>query len=622
MGADSRVRAFDDSAFDTLLPAPEPGAQPVAPAPQPWDGSRRWIDLIPDGVLVVDREGIVRCANEAMRELSGRTPAQLEGAALSWLLPPALRERHGAHLQAYFAAPHSRAMGRVSELHLWHAEGRVRPVDISLGLCRFEQRTCTLAVIRDVSQFQALHEQLRRQAVHDGLTGLYSRYMFGELLGRALEHSGRSGLPAALLLIDLDDFKSVNDGHGHHVGDALLKEVARRMRRCLRLSDVLARLGGDEFAVLLPELADPDDATRVAEKLVRALVQPWRQQHHELSPGASIGIVLLPRDGRDADTLMRRADMAMYRAKEAGRGGYAVYDAEMSRRMEDKLRLQARLKQALQAADGGGLSLHYQPQVAARSGQVVALEALLRWQDAELGEVSPARFVPVAESTGLILPLGDWVLARACAQLAEWQARGLGLRVSVNVSPHQLRQPGFAQRLAELLQQHAVPPELLELEITESAAMTHREQASALLEQIVGLGVQLALDDFGMGYSSLGHLQQLPVSRLKIDRSFIRGVPEREADAVLTRAVIGLARTLGKGLVAEGVETLAQHAFLAGEGCELLQGWLFAPALPPAELLDWLGRERAGACARPAGTPPVSPCPPPAPGLSPSCPVP
>lgn len=600
----------DEFAELALMPVPEPGGSGVAPAPQPWDGSRRWIDLMPDGVLVVDREGLICCANQAMQELSGHAPAALEGQALNVLLPPALRARHGAHLQAYFAAPHSRAMGRVQALNLWHAEGRERPVDISLGLCRFEQRPCTLAVIRDMSHFQALQAQLRHQVMHDGLTGLYSRQMFGELLGRALEQSARSGQPTALLLIDLDDFKSVNDGHGHHVGDALLREVARRMRRSLRQSDVLARLGGDEFAVLLPELLDAEHALRVAEKLVQVLTRPWRQQHHELTPGASIGIVLLPRDGQDADTLMRRADLAMYRAKEAGRGCYAVYDAEMSRRVEEKLRLQARLKLALQSPDGGGLSLHYQPQVAAEGGHVVGLEALLRWRDAELGDVSPARLIAVAESSGLILPLGDWVLVQACSQLAQWREQGQAmLRISVNVSPHQLRQPGFEQRLLELLQAHAVPAGMLELEITESAAMAHREQASDLLERIAALGVPLALDDFGMGYSSLGHLQQLPVCRLKLDRSFIRGLPGHSQDAALTRAVIGLARSLGKSLVAEGVETAAQHSFLAGEGCELLQGWLFAPALPPAELPAWLATRPA----QPGPGLPLSPCPPPPP---------
>ena len=583
-------------------PLPEPPHTPGVPAPsasaaaapQPWEPGRRWIDLIPDGVLVVDRDGMIRCANAAMLALCGVAAEALEGQPMARLLPPALRARHAAHLQAYFTAPQSRAMGRVQQLHLWHAEGRELPVDISLGLCRYEQRTCALAVIRDVSQFQALHEQLRRQAMHDGLTGLYSRYMFGELLARAVEHGARSGAPAALLLIDLDDFKSVNDGHGHHVGDELLKEAAQRMRRVLRLSDVLARLGGDEFAVLLHDLAEPEAVLQVADKLVQALSQPWRTRHHQIYPGASIGVVLLPRDGQDAATLLRRADMAMYRAKEAGRGTYAMYDAGMAQRMEERLRLQARLKQALQAPDGGGLALHYQPQVAAVDGRVLGVEALLRWRDAELGEVGPARFVPVAESTGLIAALGDWVLAAACRQIAAWRAEGLALRVAVNVSPHQLRQPGFAERLARVLEDNGVPAALLELEITESAAMASREQASVLLEQIAALGVKLALDDFGMGYSSLGHLRQLPVSRLKIDRSFIRGITEREDDAVLTRAVIGLAKTLGKSLVAEGVETPAQQDFLAREGCEALQGWLFAPALPAAEAAALARRGRLG----------------------------
>ncbi|MCH7342803.1 EAL domain-containing protein [Pelomonas sp. CA6] len=559
--------------------------QPVFPLS--WTLIAQMIELLPDGVMVVDEQGMVLRANAAMEALSGYPSEALVGQPLTLLLPPEQRQRHQRHLQQYFVRPRSRAMGRVPELSLWHREGHGVPVDISLGMFRRGEQTLTLAVVRDMRAIEAMNARLRHLAMHDSLTELFSRAMFGELLTQAVEHTRRGGLPVSVLLIDLDDFKSVNDGHGHHVGDELLREVAQRMRRVLRASDTLARLGGDEFAVLLRDQSDAGHTLAVAQKLVDTLSQPWQTRHHEIFPGASIGIVFAPHDGEDADTLMRHADMAMYRAKEAGRSTYAVFDARMAHQMEEKTLLHGRLKRAI---EGNALRLHYQPQLCARSGQVVGVEALLRWSDPELGEVTPGRFISVAENSGLIQRLGDWVIEAACAQIARWRWQGLALRVAVNVSAHQLRQPHFADRLQQSLERWDVPPSLLELEITETAAMTHREQAEVLLGRLAEMGVALALDDFGTGYSSLGHLRQMPVTRLKMDRAFIQGVTHDEADATLTRAIIGLARTLGKTVVAEGVETEAQRDFLQREGCDELQGWLFARAVPAEEVPALLGR--------------------------------
>lgn len=546
-----------------------------------WEQMIHWVDLVPDGVLVVNEQGLVVCANSAIQNLSGRAGGEIVGHPLSDLLPPELRARHHHHLQHFFADPHLRPMGRVTNLGLWHRDGHSVPVDISLGLFRLGGERMALAVVRDVSELRALHAKTAYLAMHDELTGLYSRYMFTELLTQAAAQAQRSERAVALLLVDLDDFKSVNDGHGHHVGDQLLRDVAQRMRSALRGADVLARLGGDEFAVLLREQAGVGATLAVVRKLLEAIAQPWRLGHHDIAPGASIGVVFAPGDGGNADVLLRRADMAMYKAKEAGRGTFVVYDAQMAQHMEERAELQGRLKRALQ---GDALSLHFQPQISARSGRVVGVEALLRWHDEELGDVSPARFIPVAESCGLIQPLGDWVLNHACRQIGLWLGLGLAVRVAVNISTHQLRQPSFAERLEEVLRRWQVPPALLELEITESAAMSNGELARELLDRVAALGVQLALDDFGMGYSSLGHLRQMPVSRIKVDRSFVQGVAHEGQDAVLTRAVIGLAKTLGKTVVAEGVEDEAQRDFLQREGCDELQGWLFARAVPAEEL--------------------------------------
>ncbi|MDZ4162998.1 MAG: EAL domain-containing protein, partial [Burkholderiales bacterium] len=423
--------------------------------------------------------------------------------------------------------------------------------------------------------------QMDFQATHDRLTGLYNRWMFGEQLEQAIHQSQRSGLPLAVLLIDLDDFKAVNDGHGHAAGDEVLKEVARRLRAVLRAGDSLARLGGDEFTVLLRDLKDPSDALQVASKVVHTLSQPFSLQHFTVYPGGSVGVVCAPQDAEDADTLMRFADLAMYQAKENGRSTYATYAPNMSYRLDEKILLHERLKQAL---DNGLLTLHYQPQLVLPEGRMVGVEALLRWHDSELGDVSPERFIPVAESTGLMQALGDWVLETACRQIATWHQQGLNLRVAVNVSVQQFRQRDLVDRVSFLLQRWQVPPHLLELEVTESVAMIDTAQAAAMLGQLTALGVSVALDDFGMGHSSLAYLRDLPVSRLKIDRTFIRGVMHSDGDAVLAKAVIGLARTLGKTVVAEGVETQEQLDFLCQNNCQSYQGWLFSKAVAAHEV--------------------------------------
>lgn len=569
---------------------PEADAAPPLPPPAGPAALQSLIALLPDGALLVDPDGRIVAANAALHALCGHADGALVGQMLTVLLPPEHRSRHARHLRSYFGQPCRRPMGRVPQLSLWHAQGRAVPVDISLGMPPDTPRPLALAVVHDLTEIHAMHARVRHLAMHDDLTGLYGRPMFGELLAKAVEQTRRGMPPVAVLLIDLDDFKSVNDSHGHPVGDALLQEVARRMQAALRSSDVLARLGGDEFAVLLHDRADSANVLAVVHKLLQVIAQPWRSQHHEAFPSASIGVVFAPHDGEDAATLMRHADLAMYRAKEAGRCTYAVFDAAMAHQLQDRALLQSRLQRALET---DALHLHYQPQLCATSGRVVGVEALLRWHDAELGEVMPARFIAVAEQTGLILRLGDWVVAAACRQMARWRDQGMVLRVAVNVSVYQLRQPRFVDRLQQELARWQVPPSQLELEITETAAMSQHDLARGLLLRLHGLGVRLALDDFGTGHSSLAQLKALPVSRLKMDRSFVRDIQADGGDAVLVRAIIGLAHTLGMAVVAEGVETEAQREFLCHEGCDELQGWLFARDLPADELQSLVQRQSA-----------------------------
>ncbi len=558
---------------------------------------QRLIDCSPDGILGVDQRGRIFMANAALCALTGYAPHELLGFPMDVLLPPAVRGGHGQHLLRFFRQPHARAMGNVPGLALWHREGHPVPVDIALGHASRGGEACALAFIRDVRDMLEIRHRMEFQATHDALTHLPNRSMFAELLRQAVSQCQRTGQSLAVLLVDLDDFKGVNDGHGHAAGDVVLQEVARRLTAVLREADSVARLGGDEFAILLRDLKDPSDALWVAQKVVQALGEVFRIGQFTVYPGASVGVAYAPQDAEDGETLMRFVDMAMYQAKDNGRGTYATYAPSMSYRLEEKILLHDRLKQAL---ENDRLTLHYQPQIDLSLGRMTSVEALLRWRDAELGDVSPARFIPVAESTGLMHVLGDWVLETACRQIATWRQQGLELRVAVNVSVQQFRQRDLVARVGFLLLRWQVPPHLLELEVTESVAMIDTDQAAKMLQELTDLGVSVSLDDFGMGHSSLAYVRDLPVTRLKIDRTFIRWITESNKDAVLAKAVIGLAHTLDKSVVAEGVETQAQLDFLCAHGCHSYQGWLFSKAVPADEVLELASKPapRGATCAR------------------------
>jgi diguanylate cyclase (GGDEF)-like protein/PAS domain S-box-containing protein len=542
---------------------------------------RTAIDAAPDGVLMVDARGIILKANPAMEVLSGYSRAEMEGQSVNMFMPERMRGKHADLIAGYFVQPVARPMGLVRQLQLLRNDGTMVPVDIALGHCSVAGEPAAVVFIRDMTEVRRLQDDMQYQATHDSLTGLANRWMFGQHFEQAILRASRSGHPLALLLLDLDDFKGINDAHGHPVGDQVLMEVARRLRGALRAGDVLSRLGGDEFTVLLPELPSLGHAQQVAEKLQRLLSAPCRLQGCEVRLGASIGLACYPADARDAETLMRYADLAMYAAKGRGRGVWAAYEPQMSQALAEKNQLHDRLKLAMER---GGLALHYQPQVAVAGGGIVGVEALLRWHDPELGPISPERFIPVAVCSGLIQSLGDWVLDSACRQSALWAQAGTPVRISVNLSAQQFRQTELVDRLAQLMALHGTLPEMLELEITETEAMADPEMAREVLLRLRALGVSIALDDFGTGYSSLSYLRLLPVSRLKIDREFTRHIMSRPDDATLVRAVIALAHTLGLPVVAEGVETEGQLRFLRQHHCEVFQGWLYAPALPADEV--------------------------------------
>ncbi|GHC85742.1 hypothetical protein GCM10007320_31010 [Pseudorhodoferax aquiterrae] len=530
----------------------------------------------PDGILLVDDSNHILLANSAMEKICGYTRTELVGQPVEIFLPPQARERHRTNVQRYAANPQQRPMGMVENLSLQHKSGRMVPVDIALGQVVRDGGQATVVFVRDITGIKELQRQMQFHATRDTLTGLANRWMFNQHLAQAFRQMGRQPGKLALLLLDLDDFKSANDRHGHAVGDLVLVEAARRIAASVRTGDVIARLGGDEFVVLLREIGT-SDAVVVAEKIVEALAQPCMVEGHGITLGGSIGIAYCPDDAQDADTLMRYADMAMYRAKSLGRGQCAVYSASMAQQIAHRARVRDRLKLAL---DAGELQLCYQPQIRLPGQTVTGVEALLRWTDAELGEQHPADFIPIAESADLIVPIGEWVIEMACRQAVAWRDAGMPLRVGVNLSARQFRNEALADQIRTTLERHGLDPALIELEITESEAMADPKRTGQLLKRLRGLGVAIALDDFGTGHSSLAYLRELPVTRLKIDKAFIRPIGEPGSETVLVKAILALASTLGLEVVAEGVETRAQLDFLRDNGCNAYQGWLFAKAVP------------------------------------------
>jgi diguanylate cyclase (GGDEF)-like protein/PAS domain S-box-containing protein len=471
-----------------------------------------------------------------------------------------------------------RVMQANGALHHVHQQVEVLEYDGDGGVLQLA------GAVHDITRRKDAEEQIRRLAYFDALTGLPNRLMFTELLFKVIANADRRREHVAVLFIDLDDFKRVNDTLGHGAGDELLKLVGTRLEHSLRPFDAvtrtdarpdtcsIARLGGDEFIVMLGELHGPRDAAVVANRLVAALARPMNVQNHELFISASIGVAMYPTDGGDIDTLLKNADTAMYRAKEAGRGGVQFYDASMNARARERLAMEALLRRALERNE---FVLHYQPRISLASGRIVGAEALIRWNHPQRGLVGPVEFIALAEEASVVVPMGIWAIGEVCRSVAAWRRAGLKPgRVAVNLSVSHLRERALPDMVAELLRQHGLPAWCLELEVTESTLMSDPEQSVATARRLNDIGVVLAIDDFGTGYSSLSYLKRLPISVLKIDQSFVRDLATDPDDAAIIRAIIAMAHTLKLEVVAEGVETPAQRDFLRANGCDEFQGYL------------------------------------------------
>lgn len=452
-----------------------------------------------------------------------------------------------------------------------------------------------ISIFNDLTDRKRYEAELEQQANHDALTGLANRNLLNDRLQQSMIRAQRNAGAVAVMLLDLDRFKLINDSLGHAVGDELICEVARRLAACVRQGDTVARLGGDEFMIVMSELWAESDAASLAAKVLQRVSAPMKLSGHEIVVTGSLGVALFPRDGESAALLVKNADVAMYRAKEQGRNDFRFYAPEMNARMLERLELENGLRRAL---DQGELELHYQPKVELANGHVVGAEALIRWRHPVLGMVSPADFIPLAEETGLIVPIGEWVINTACRQLKAWREEGLtGVSVAVNVSARQFQQEDLVGVLGEALRSSGVPARSLHLEVTESGVMSNPERTIVILRTLKDIGVLVSLDDFGTGYSSLNYLKRFLIDSVKIDQSFVADLTTSSEDAAIARMVISLAHSLNQTVVAEGVETVAQLDFLRRHRCDEMQGFLCSRAIPAAE---FAGMIRDGGCVLPS----------------------
>ena len=538
----------------------------------------------PAGILITDENHRILSVNPSFSTMTGMAPAQVLGLAVTHLSSRLTPEDFTLMEETL------RLRGNWSgEIETERQDGKpfVAGVTVSRILAPETLHTTHYVwVLTDVTEQKQAEERARHLAHHDILTGLPNRLALLIRLGQTLPEARRRGWNVGLMFIDLDRFKIINDTLGHSVGDDLLREVASRLAGTIRESDMVARLGGDEFVIVLPDISSAPAAANIAGKIITALSHPIQVDKHQLHTSPSIGISLFPADGPDGDTILRNADTAMYHAKAAGRNNYQFYAEEMNQAANERLHLENKLRQAVSR---GEFALAFQPQFDARTRRPTGVEALIRWHHPEEGIISPDRFIPVAEETGLIVPIGEWVLAEACREVKAWQDAGLPpLRVAVNLSARQLQRRDFCETVAGALAHSGLAPELLELEITESVVMENPQEAIRILSALHRMGISLAIDDFGTGYSSLAYLKLFPIDHLKIDRSFVRDIETDLNDRAIAMGTIALAHSLGLNVIAEGVESEDQLEILSANGCNEIQGYLLSPPLNPMAAFSFL----------------------------------
>ena len=538
-----------------------------------------------EGVTITDPDANILVINRAFTHITGYAGKEAVGQNSSIL-------KSGRHDISFYQS----MWAALTQVGNWQGEiwnrrknGEIYPEWLTISAIRDQDNGAVInyvAVFSDITPLKRSQEQLQRLAHHDPLTDLPNRLLLNARLTHALKHAQRERRSVALLFLDLDRFKNVNDTLGHPLGDRMLQEVAQRLSACVRNADTLVRLGGDEFVILLEELRHGRDACSVAHKAISALSYPFELENQPAYITASIGISVYPDDGEDVTTLLKNADVAMYHAKDAGGNTYQFYTQDMTQSAFERFSMETAMRQALEKEQ---FILHYQPQVVMDTGEIVGVEALVRWEHPAMGLISPAKFIPLAEDTGLIEPLGEWVLDASCRQIKSWLENGIQLsKMAVNLSGRQITRGDLLKKVKNILEETGLEPARLQLEITESSIMTNPEAATHTLDGLAELGIGLAVDDFGTGYSSLTYLKRFPVRVLKIDRSFVHDATDDPNDAAICRAVIALAQGLNMNVIAEGVEQESQRLLLIKEGCALGQGYYFSPPLPANKLSNLL----------------------------------
>jgi diguanylate cyclase (GGDEF)-like protein/PAS domain S-box-containing protein len=545
--------------------------------------SNQAIEAARNGIVITDAsqpENPMVYVNPAFTQITGYQMTDALGRNLS-LLNGEDHDQSGLDIIRF--AIHQRQSGQAivrnyrKDGTLFWNELNIAPLKNDLG-----EVTHFVVIIDDITEFKTYQEQLEYQATCDELTGLTNRNLLNDRLDQAIKGAQRYQKEVCIFFLDLDNFKVINDTLGHSAGDELLKLIAERLQSCARSEDTIARYGGDEFVLIFPQIARMEDAALIAERLIAEISQPLQIKGHKFQGTTSIGISFYPQDGQDKETLLQHADAAMYQAKDKGRNTFCFYTEELNLRLMQRLILEGDLRQALKLEQ---LIVYYQPKLNLQTGKISGVEALLRWRHPEKGMIPPDQFIPLAEDTGLILPIGEWVLRTACCQAKAWQEAGLPpITVAVNVSPKQLQLANFDQIICDVLDDSVLEARYLDLELTEGAIMKEPEKMVVTLNRLKDIGVQISMDDFGTGYSSLSYLKRFPFDNLKIDKAFINGIPTDDGDATLVLTIIAMAHNFKLKVVAEGIETQAQMDFLTQKNCDEIQGFFFSRPVPAMEV--------------------------------------
>ncbi len=553
-----------------------------------------------EAMIVVDEDFRIVLLNPSVERIFGYPAAQLIHQPLGMLLPAARRQAHEAHLRHFSVTGHTvRNMGQAMEVCGLRANGEEFPLDASIGTLRLQDRRLHSVMIEDLAERKRLQERVSQLTHRDPITDLPNRWHFLEQLRLDIDSARLAGQPLAVFVIDLDRFKVINDTLGHQLGDQILKQIAERLSGCCGPELVLARMGGDEFALIVPAVDSAERLAALAKNALAMIEAPLQAQGTELSLTASIGVSRYPIDGDDEHALLRHAEIAMYDTKGRGRNGVGFYVREANHNSPERLQLETALRRAIER---GELELHFQPLLQLGSGHIIGVEALLRWHREGHGWIAPGVFIPLAEETGLIYPITDWVLERACQCAASWKGLGLHpLRIAVNLSALHLGQSRLVDDFGNILQRTGADARWLDIELTESAVMSNATQAIEILQALREMGVTVSVDDFGTGYSSLAYLGRLPLNALKIDMSFVRGLEGNASHRAIVKAIIGLAHNLDLSVVAEGIENRAQLAFLVTHQCDEGQGFLFSKPLPESDLLVLLRQTHAHLGLAPPG---------------------